>query len=122
MIDYEIKLIKKTASGTTDDFAQPIETKTETAVIAIAVPVSRSEYYSAGQLGIMPDFEFVINPAEYSGEDEIEITHNGEKVHLRVYRVYRRSADEIELYCSRASGLNPTPTPTPNGSGGEGTT
>lgn len=113
MIDSYIYLVKRSASGQTDEFAQPIETITETAVLATAVPVSRSEYYSAGQLGIMPEFEFVINPAEYSGESEIRIVHNGVDMYLRVYRVYRRSADEIELYCARSAGMNTTPEPKP---------
>lgn len=110
MIDIVLKLIGQTETGT-DQFLQPITTKTETEVIAASVPVSRSEFYQAGQLGINPEFEFIINPAEYSGEKEAELTENGTTRRLRIYRTYERNADEMELYCTDAAGLNPRPAP-----------
>ena len=107
MHDTEFSLIGYTAGGL-DDYLQPQTVETKTAVIGTAVPVSRSEYYSAGQLGIMPEFEFIINPAEYSGQQVVELL-NGDR--LRIYRTYKRTPDELEIYCSHAAGLNPTPPP-----------
>ena len=106
MTDTEIKLISYISDGTTDDYAQPIRTRHETLVLATEVPVSRSEFSTAGQAGILPSFEFLINPAEYHGEEEVEIERFGETVCLRVYRVYEAEADILELYCQRAAGLN----------------
>lgn len=108
MIDTLISLIGNVPDGTTDEFAQPVTSETKTEVLAVSVPVSRSEYYNAGQLGIKPEYLFVIHPAEYHGEQEIEIC--GPVPHrARVYRVYERNADELELYCQASAGLNERP-------------
>jgi len=105
MTDTEIKLISYSIDGT-DDLAQPIRTRHETSILAVEVPVSRSEFSAAGQAGILPMYEFLINPAEYHGEEEVEICRFGETVCLRVYRTYEQSPDVLELYCQRAIGLN----------------
>lgn len=107
MTDDFIYLIGKSETGATDRFLQPITETTRTGVLAASVPVSRSEFYNAGQNGIRPDYEFIISPAEYHGETEVEITdERGETVHLHVYRTYERSADELEIYCEQSAGLN----------------
>lgn len=105
MHETEIKLISYTMTGL-DELAQPVEERHGTSILAIEVPVARSEFYSASQSGILPEFEFIINPAEYSGEEEVEIMVNGVALSLDVYRTYERSADELEIYCRRAAGLN----------------
>lgn len=107
MVDDYITLIRKVETGETDAFLQPIKSETSTAVLAAAVPVSQSEFYRAGELGIKPEFEFVINPAEYNGETIAEVTDGtGSTIRVRIYRTYLRSADELEIYCSHAAGLN----------------
>lgn len=108
MNDVTIKLIGYSSSGV-DAFLQPIETKTETEILAVSVPVSRSEFYRAGQLGINPEYLFEINPAEYSGQRDVDITENGMVKHLKIYRTYESSADVLELYCQAAAGLDPEP-------------
>lgn len=115
MTDVSLYLIG-TTSGQMDEFLQPIETETRTAIIGIAVPVSRAEFYAAGELGIRPDFEFVIHPAEYSGQTVVEVVdlETGKTERCRVYRTYRRTPDELELYCSRSAGLNEAPKPEPS--------
>ncbi|MBP5311744.1 MAG: phage head-tail adapter protein [Clostridia bacterium] len=106
MHETEIKLISYISTGT-DEMAQPIKTRIETPILAIDVPVSRSDYYQAGQNGILPEFEFLINPAEYNGEEEAEIEdRNGNPISLKIYRTYDRNPDQLEIYCHRASGLN----------------
>lgn len=107
--DTYIYLIGRSTNGT-DDFAQPIVTETKTGVLAASVPVSRSEYFNAGQIGIRPDYEFDINPAEYSGEKIVELEDG---TRLDVYRIYEATPDKLEIYCNYASGLNPQPAPEP---------
>lgn len=105
MHETEIKLISYTPTGL-DELAQPIETRQETSVLAIEVPVTRSEFYSASQSGIRPEYEFIVNPAEYAGQEEIEITVNSEALCLEVYRIFEVNPDQLEIYCRRAAGLN----------------
>lgn len=105
MTDCEIVLISKTVTGT-DALAQPVTTETRTSVLATEVPVSRSEFFAAGQIGIKPEYEFIVHPADYSGQTEIEITKDGNTVRLKVYRTYESRPDELELYCEQAVGLN----------------
>lgn len=106
MVDVLIVLIKQIA-GELDEFNQPTVTETRTDVFAASVPVSRSEYYRAGEKGIRPEFEFEINPAEYHGETIVEYTdETGKTSRLRIYRTYEAGPDKLELYCSAAAGLN----------------
>lgn len=111
MTDTVITLIGRTVSDF-DDFGQPIYTTSRTEIPAVSVPVTRAAYYTAAQAGIELAYEFIINPAEYKGESLVEF--DGKR--LKVDRNYLRSPDELEIYCSNASGLNekPTPTPTPD--------
>lgn len=115
-VDTEIKLISTTGTGETDAFLQPITSETATPVLASAVPVPRSEFYGAGQLGFRPDYEFTINPAEYHGETIAEVTtETGTTERVRIYRTFLNSADELELYCSTGAGLvDPVPAPAPD--------
>ena len=116
-MDTEIVLITKTPGSTLDSFLQPITTETRMPVLATDVPISRSEYYQAGENGIRPEFMFVINPIEYSGEEEVEVTFkNGLTRRFGIYRTYERNPDELEVYCKQATGLNekPEPEPTPD--------
>lgn len=105
MVETVIKLISYTSSEL-DDYLQPIETRKETSVLAIEVPIGRTEFFSGGQAGILPEYEFLINPAEYSGEEEAEILVNGVTIGLSIYRIYERNADQLEIYCQRAAGYN----------------
>lgn len=114
MTDVIIYLLSKTPSGETDEFAQPINTESRSEVMATSEPVTRSEFYSAGEKGIRPEYEFTINPAEYHGEEELEFTNEfGITANYGIYRTYLRNDDELEVYCSRSSGLNPKPAPEP---------
>lgn len=106
MVDTTIYLIGQVETGETDEYLQPVKTETRAAVLAAAVPVSRSEYYGAGQLGFWPDYEFIVNPAEYHGEQIAEVTNErGDIERVRIYRTYLSSADELEIYCSASAGL-----------------
>lgn len=99
--DTQITLIGRTVSSY-DKFGQPIYTETRTDILAESVPVSRSSYYLAGQIGVELAYEFVINPIEYTGQITVEF--QGKKMNIE--RTYKRSEDEMEIYCSLAIGLN----------------
>lgn len=115
-VDTMITLISHGQSVEYDDFLQPIpgqEIRAE--VFATFVPVSRSEFYSAGEKGFRPDFIFEVNPAEYSGQADAEVydLETGITEKCRIYRTYRSDPDTLELYMSRAAGLDETPDPEP---------
>lgn len=97
----EITLKKRAITGY-DRLNQPIYTKTARTVVARRVPISQGEFFSAGQIGITADFEFIISQFDYDGETML--TYKGQT--LRIYRKYERDDNEIELYCSYAAGLN----------------
>lgn len=99
--DTQITLIGKTVSSY-DKFGQPIYEETRTDILAESVPVSRSSYYQASQIGVELAYEFKINPVEYSGQITVEF--NGKK--MNVERTYKASEDELEIYCSMMLGLN----------------
>lgn len=106
----EITLIKRAVSGK-DKLNQPTYAVTETTVLARRVPVSQSEFFSAGQIGISADYEFIISQFDYDGQTSLK--YNGQV--LRIYRKYERNDNEIELYCEYAAGLNKKEV-TPDGS------
>lgn len=97
----EITLVKRELTGY-DRLNQPIYSKTERTVIAQRVPVTQSEFFSAGQIGISADYEFIISQFDYDGETAL--VYQGQS--LRIYRKYERDDNEIELYCEYAAGLN----------------
>ncbi len=97
----EITLVKRKKTGY-DRLNQPIYKTTKRDVLARRIPVSQGEYFSAGQIGISADFEFVISQFDYDGETQL--IYNGQT--YRIYRKYERNDNEIELYCEYASGLN----------------
>ena len=103
--DTEITLISYRTIGS-DALAQPITEPVRDSVLATESPVSRSEFFSAGQMGIKPEFLFIVHPAEYSGQDEAEVTRNGKVLRLKIYRTFETGPDELELYCELAVGLN----------------
>lgn len=99
--DGEIKLIGRKAIGRDPRGIPTYETR-ERVIPCKVESASQSEFFNAGQAGITPEHVFVINPIEYSKEMRLEF----DGAPFRVYRVYRRSMDELELYAAGESGLN----------------
>lgn len=97
----KVNLITRTKSGR-DPMNQIIYTETCRTVYAQTRPVSRSEYLTAGQLGISPELFLVVSAFDYNGELLLE--YNGQK--YRIYRTYIRNGNETELYCTYAAGAN----------------
>ena len=101
MTDDIITFIARAITGK-DDRARPIYTETSSTVLCTAEPVSRSEYYSAGQIGIDPEALVIVNPAVYNGEKLAD--YHGRR--MSVYRKYERSENELEIYLQLVIGQN----------------
>ena len=101
MTDDSVKLIARTMTGK-DSRMNPIYTETVSETYAVSEPVSRSEFFAVGQIGIDPQYLLIINPAEYSGEKIAE--YKGKK--MSIYRTYERNENELEIYLQKAEGLN----------------
>ena len=83
-----------------DDLGQQKMTEIETMVCCCERPVSRQEFYSAGQSGIQVVKILIIHPYEYSGENEVIF----EGKRLRVVKAYKINQEELELTCSEKLG------------------
>jgi hypothetical protein len=96
-MDGILKLIQKTM--TQNELGYPIATETEVEVYCVVQSIGRAEYFNASKAGIVPEYTFVVNAVEYSGEDEVE--YEGKR--YSIYRTYRNN-DFIELYAEYRSG------------------
>jgi hypothetical protein len=74
-------------------------TETARTVYCTVRSVTRSEYYSALNAGVQPEFVFVLALAEdYQGERIVR--YRGQR--LRVVRTYMTADDGIEITCERS--------------------
>ncbi|MEY8412862.1 phage head closure protein [Lachnospiraceae bacterium 62-26] len=83
-----------------DDLGQQIPVQTETTVCCIRRPVSRQEFYLAGQNDIQVSEVLIIHPYEYNGESAV--LFRGKK--LRIVKTYEISMEEMELTCTERLG------------------
>jgi SPP1 family predicted phage head-tail adaptor len=102
MFDNELKLISRTPTTMRDSRGQVIYTeKSETALCEV-VPIARDEFFNGAQVGLNPEYEFKINPIEYSGQKILEF----EGRRFSIYRTYQPAPDTLELYAEYTVGLN----------------
>lgn len=83
-----------------DELGQQIPVTEETTVYCSKLPVSRQEFYLAGQSDIQVSEILVVHPYEYNGEKTV--VFNGKK--LRIIKTYPLSLDELELTCTERLG------------------
>lgn len=83
-----------------DDLGQQIPEQTETRVYCIRRPVSRQEFYLAGQNDIPVSEVLIVHPYEYNGENAV--LFRGKK--LRIVKTYEISMEELELTCTERLG------------------
>lgn len=69
-------------------------------VFANVASISASEYFNASQIGLNPEIRFTMFAPDYDGETVIE--YLGQR--YSVYRIYRATADRMELYVQREAG------------------
>ncbi len=83
-----------------DALGQQIPVQAETTVYCTRRPVSRQEFYLAGQNDIQISEILVVHPYEYNGENMI--LFHGKK--LRIVKTYEISMEELELTCTERLG------------------
>lgn len=62
--------------------------------------IRQSEWFSAGQQGLKPQFMVTVFPDDYAGEGLIEV----DGVRYGIYRTYPAKHDKLELYLERKAG------------------
>lgn len=79
---------------------QAVETRRK--VFANVKSVTSTEFFSAGQIGLSPEYRFTMFGPDYAGERIVE--YNG--VRYAVYRVYQATTDTLELYVQKEVGVS----------------
>ena len=103
MSDCTIKLIGPHTRVQGTDGVWRTTAATEAEVYAKVKSITRSEFFSAGQNGLRPDYQFSVFAGEYSGQKSCE--YNGER--YAIYRTYRaEDSDYMELYVQREVGVS----------------
>ena len=102
MVDTTIKLIRPADRYQDANGVWRIREKSEREILARMSSVDRREFFSGGEAGIKPEFQFTVFAAEYQGEVECEFDS-------KVYAIYRTyhvpGTDFLELYVQRKAGL-----------------
>lgn len=78
------------------------ESKARKRVFCKADSVTRQEFFDGGRNGLKPEYKFTLFFGDYDGEQSL--IYNG--VEYAVYRTYKATTDEIELYAERKGGVN----------------
>lgn len=84
-----------------DELMQEVKTPIKKQVFANKRSVSQTEFFSGGQGGLRPQYQFEIRLSEYSGESEL--IFDGKT--YSIYRVYEKG-ENVELYCEVRVGDN----------------
>lgn len=85
---------------TKDRVGQSIRTRSDVKIQGIRSSISQSEFFSADQSGIRPDFKLDIYSGDYSGQTSLSVDGND----YTVYRTYSPRRDRIELYVGERVG------------------
>ncbi|MBR2706418.1 MAG: phage head closure protein [Mogibacterium sp.] len=104
-MDDVIILVKTTY--TRDEEGNMIPSPAERQVLCRNESVSRSEYYQAAQVGMHPEYIFVLSHfMDYEGEKFIRYTDWMNRIHeLYVTRTYRRpNSTELEIVAGERTG------------------
>ena len=107
MYDDVIELVS--IQYTTDASGNQIPTKTTRTVFCRVRSVSRSEFYSAAQNNLHPEYIFTLSHfMDYSGETEIYYTDwTRTRKNFVVVRTYRvPNSDELEITVEERTGRN----------------
>lgn len=95
----EITLIAIDTTST-DSIGQIITTEKTSDIMADVSSVSLTEFMSAGQIGLKPDYRLLVWSYEYNGEPNLIM----DEVRYSIYRTYKRPDGRTELYVERRSG------------------
>lgn len=97
MYDSAAKLVTTTFNDGEYGLKEATEVKTQ--IFCSVKSVSRAEYFKAYDSGLLPEFVVITNPINYDGQSVIEVETQSGVVRCDIYRTYRKSLDEMELYC-----------------------
>ena len=97
-LDNVCKLIKKEYYQ--DKIGQFLAKESEREIFCKEKPIYNNEFFNAGQCGIKPSLNLVIDSEEYEGEKELVF----EEVRYNIYRTFKREDSFTELYCEVVCG------------------
>ena len=98
---FDLEIILLTENGFKHDkIGNKIPTYAKNALLARELPITRNEYYTAGQNNIELARAIIVHPFEYDGQKLIEIDNTT----YSVTRTYKRNNEEIELYLTQRVG------------------
>lgn len=103
----DVIILVKTPKYTRDEEGNMSPSTEERQVLCKNESVSRAEYYQAAQVGMHPEYVFVLSHyTDYEGEKFIKYTDWSNKHHdLYVSRTYRRpGSTELELIAEERTG------------------
>ena len=103
----DVIILVKTPTYTRDEEGNMIPSTAERQVLCKNESVSRAEFYQAAQVGMHPEYIFVLSHyMDYEGENFIKYTDWTNTVHdLYVSRVYRRpGTTELEIVAEERTG------------------
>lgn len=83
-----------------DALGQKVPKEKRTTVFCSRLPISRQEFYMAGQNDIEVSEILVVHSYEYNNDKYVEF--NGKK--LKVLKTYHKSLEELELTCTERLG------------------
>lgn len=86
---------------TADAIGQRVPTETSRKVYANVRSVTRSEWATAGQMGLKPQFMAVVFAPDYEGEEIVQI----DAKRYGVYRTFHDANDRLELYLEEKAGV-----------------
>lgn len=84
---------------TQDEYANEVETETETFVFADTGSVGRNEFYNAAKEGMKPTVIVTVRYFEYNNEKYL--TYEGKR--YKIDRTYSADKENIELTCSEVA-------------------
>lgn len=83
-----------------DDVGNNIAVETRTDVLCAVQSISQGEFYNAAVTGLKPEKKFIIHPAEYHDEQDVE----HEDKEYTVLRTYEADTERLELTVVRKIG------------------
>lgn len=86
---------------TADGIGQQVPTETTKSVFCELESVTRSEWATAGQIGLKPEFKATMFSPDYDGQEIVLIG----TARYGVYRTFQRKDEAIELYLERKAGV-----------------
>ena len=88
-----------TQNVTTDDYGIEEVTETERTIFCEVDSITQSEFYSAANTELNPEYKFTIFFGDYANEEVV--IYNGNR--YAIYRTFR-TGDDLELYAERKIG------------------